>query len=339
MESTNLSMEVKLYRLWGSIKARVKHNGYYRELGIGMCSEWRDNPKTFIDHCLSIGYMPGLELDRVDGTKGYSPGNVRFVTPEVNQKNRINLNKHELCGELLTIFDLRELSPYSLPKYLISERIVRGWSVMRAVYTPLEVHKKEVTSKVNPKAARLLVSMKSRCLNPKDPAYHNYGGRGIYICDEWLNDPKAFYTWFESTKVNPKLELDRIDNDGPYAPWNCRWATRKENSNNRRSSHFETYKGERLTLPQLSEKYNIPYNILRSRIYEMGWSIDKAIETPPYVIARATMVEFNGQMYSIRGICRKLGLDHNKVHRLRKRNPELSVLQAIEEIINGQPGS
>lgn len=337
MESTRLSIEVKLYRLWGTVKARVKNNGYYRDLGIGMCPEWSDNPKKFIDYCLFLGYVPGLELDRIDGTKGYTPGNVRFTTSSDNQKNKINLKKYELYGELLTIFDLRELCPYPLPKYLIGHRIGNGWSVMKAVYTPLEVHKRKLTSRVNPKAARLLVSMKGRCLNPKDPAYHNYGGRGITICDEWLQNPEAFYSWFSSTKVNPNLELDRIDNNGPYSPENCRWVTRKENSNNRRSSHFEVYKGERLTLPQLSEKYNIPYNILRSRIYESKWSIEKALETPPYVIARATMVEFEGQMYSIRGVCRKLGIDHNKVHRLRKKDPNLSILEAIKEIIDGQP--
>ena len=70
------------------------------------------------------------------------------------------------------------------------------------------------------------LSMKGRCYRPKAQSFHNYGGRGIYVCDEWRGDFRAFSDWCKANGHGPGLQLDRIDNDGPYAPWNCRLVTR-----------------------------------------------------------------------------------------------------------------
>ena len=72
------------------------------------------------------------------------------------------------------------------------------------------------------------LAMKSRCTNPKNVAYKNYGGRGIKICEEWKNDFQAFYDY-----IGPREKgygIDRIDNDGNYEPGNVRWVTRSENT-------------------------------------------------------------------------------------------------------------
>lgn len=75
-------------------------------------------------------------------------------------------------------------------------------------------------------------SMKTRCYNANSPDYKNYGGRGIRICDTWLNDRAAFIGWGEANGYGPGLQLDRINNDGNYDPSNCRFVTPAVNSRN-----------------------------------------------------------------------------------------------------------
>lgn len=81
--------------------------------------------------------------------------------------------------------------------------------------------------------------MKSRCLNEKDARYHDYGGRGITVCDEWINSFVSFRSWAMSHGYDDKLQIDRIDNDGGYCPENCRWVTPYENVHNQRPRQYK----------------------------------------------------------------------------------------------------
>lgn len=107
--------------------------------------------------------------------------------------------------------------------------------------------------------------MRKRCNNPNSANYKNYGGRGITVCNEW-DDFLNFKDWSYNNGYSDLLSLDRIDNSSGYNPNNCRWADRFTQNNNTRKNKLYHVNGEMLTVSQLSRKYNINVQTLRSRI-------------------------------------------------------------------------
>lgn len=126
----------------------------------------------------------------------------------------------------------------------------------------------------------VLCRMKERCYNIKSKDYKNYGLRGIIICDEWLKSPQSFFDWAISNGYKENLTIDRIDVNGNYEPNNCRWITKKQQNNNRRTNKFITYNNETHTLAEWSEIVNIKYKVLHKRIKYFNWNIEKAFNTP-----------------------------------------------------------
>lgn len=124
-------------------------------------------------------------------------------------------------------------------------------------------------------------NVKRRCYNPNFKHFHYYGGRGISMCDEWRNDFNSFYKWSTSNGYDSHLTLDRINSNGNYEPNNCRWLTRKEQSNNTRRNHVFTINNESKTIAQWCELYNVPYERVRQRVMNYDWNILDALTTPP----------------------------------------------------------
>lgn len=117
--------------------------------------------------------------------------------------------------------------------------------------------------------------MKSRCNNPKDAKYANYGGRGIKVCEEWVYFT-GFYKWSMSNGYEDNLEIDRIDNDGDYEPGNCRWTTRKVQCNNFGKNHLLTYEGVTHTLQEWSEILGVNKSTMSTRAWR-GWSTEEIL--------------------------------------------------------------
>lgn len=116
--------------------------------------------------------------------------------------------------------------------------------------------------------------MRQRCNNPRFPAYKAYGGRGIVICERW----SAFENFYADmgSRPSPKHELDRIDNDGPYSPDNCRWTTQQANANNKRSNRIIEHNGDALTLAEWSRRTGMKYDTLLARL-DRGWPVERAL--------------------------------------------------------------
>lgn len=121
-------------------------------------------------------------------------------------------------------------------------------------------------------------SIKARCYNIKNEHYIDYGGRGITMCDEWINSFDVFLADM-GRRPSPKHSIDRIENDKGYYKENCRWATRKEQSNNRRNNVFLTFNNQTLSINEWAKKTNIKRMTISARI-KHGWTLEKALTTP-----------------------------------------------------------
>ena len=172
-------------------------------------------------------------------------------------------------------------------------------------HQPLKIEPKPATSpKAHPQHGfsytaeyRAWQGARKRCTEPKNAAWPRYGGRGITMCDRWLNDVAAFINDM-GAKPSPKHELDRIDNNKGYAPGNCRWVERTVNNRNRRGNRLVEWRGQTKTVMEWSELTGLSYATLSSRI-KTGWDIERAMTEPAQSNGRrikaALIVHVEGQ--------------------------------------------
>ena len=120
--------------------------------------------------------------------------------------------------------------------------------------------------------------LRSRCNNPNNPSYKNYGGRGICVCVRW----DKFENFYKDMGLMPKglNTIDRINTNGNYTPYNCRWASWSDQSRNKRTSLMVTFRGETKCLKDWTDKLNLRYDPIIQRLLKSKWSVEKALTTP-----------------------------------------------------------
>lgn len=123
------------------------------------------------------------------------------------------------------------------------------------------------------------VSMTGRCTNPNLREWPHYGGRGITVCSQWRN----FEGFLRDMGERPLgTSLDRIDNERSYEPGNCRWATPKEQSRNKRTSRMLTYRGVTKTITDWAEEMGVDRATLNHRVMVAGWPLEVAFSRQPH---------------------------------------------------------
>lgn len=166
---------------------------------------------------------------------------------------------------------------------------------------------------------RIWLNMKQRCNNPNNKDYVHYGNRGIKVCTEWESSFDSFRDWAIENGYTTELTLDRENNDRGYSPDNCRWATRKEQVNNRSNNLTFTYKGITRTLAEWSEIYGTNASTLHDRVMRLGYSFEEAITKPMPKIIRS--LTYKGKTQSLIDWSKELNIPYgtlksrlNKLH-------------------------
>ena len=175
-----------------------------------------------------------------------------FPTKNSKRKFRYGLYKCGFCGEEFRTQTSR-----------VKNKYIKSCGCYKKRRTS-ETHKTHGLQ--NTRIYKIWSTLKGRVLNPKNKAYKDYGGRGITLCDEWL-DVQNFYDWAMSNgyEENKGLSIDRIDNDGNYEPNNCRWTTRVIQNRNQRIQRNNTsgYRG----VSCCNYKYKAQINVNNKKIY------------------------------------------------------------------------
>ena len=172
----------------------------------------------------------------------------------------------------------------------------------------------KIRAKNKPKTSRQLtrsswINMKSRCYRQKDRQFANYGGRGITVCDKWIDDFDAFLA--DMGERPHGMSIDRIDNEKGYFPGNCRWATTKEQVRNTRRNKVIVYKGQTKCLASWADDLGISYRALICRM-QRGQAFEQAISL---VWRRIDNISHGNETKSISEWSRELGINYNQLWR------------------------
>jgi hypothetical protein len=169
-------------------------------------------------------------------------------------------------------------------------------------------------------------AMIQRCTNSNHKDWHSYGGRGITVCDRWLHSFE-FFLQDMGLKPDTTYSIDRIDVNGNYEPYNCRWASTEEQSMSRRDTRKLTFNNKTLNLKQWSKIVQIPYNILRQR-YDLKWTPEKILTTQPIKKSPPITITYKEQVITLTELSKITNIKRRTIYsRLQKG-------WSIEDIVN-----
>jgi len=163
---------------------------------------------------------------------------------------------------------------------------------------------------------RAWTAMKTRCYNKENASYANYGARGISICDRWRKSFDLFYADM-GPRPTPDHSLDRIDNDGPYGPENCRWADRKQQARNTRHNTRVTVNGISVCLTEAAEILGTDPDTVRARVLR-GWTDQDLVtgqgprkKPGPKTGTGSVWLTYQGETHTLSDWARMLGIKTN----------------------------
>lgn len=251
----------KLYPKWQNIKKE---------------SDWT-NFRNFETWAIKDGYNGSNYIHRKDKSKNWSETNCYISTSKYILK--VRLPKTSKVYPDITDLIIGELFAVKRIKNNI-------WLWQCSCGKQIKGTEKSIQKKVDKscghfkreskKLSTRWQSMRKRCYQKNHRGYHRYGGRGITICDEWLEDCTKFYKWALENGFKSELQLDRIDNNKGYSPDNCRWVTRKQNSRNRSTNKLITYNNQTKILIEWAEELGINYKILQDGL-KRGYKFENLI--------------------------------------------------------------
>jgi hypothetical protein len=280
------------FRIWNHMVQRcVNPNDAqyprYGGRGIKVCAGWLASFEAFL---ADMGRRPGrrYSLDRIDVNGDYESGNCRWATRAEQAANTRRNHRITCHGETLTVSEWAKKT--GLHRKTITRRIQGGMPVESAISIPAGVGKGPTHGRVGLISLpeyRIWVGINRRCHSPAGRDYHRYGGRGIYVCDRWRSrGVKKSREQFEAflqdmgRRPSPAHSLDRIDNDGPYSPENCRWATAAEQNANRRGARLVEWRGKLINLSALARSLGLSEATVDSRL-RRGWTLEEAVLLKP----------------------------------------------------------
>lgn len=212
-----------------------------------------------------------------------------YINKKVPEKRKQRVQIGDVFGELTVIENLGQLKndPHFHSKVKCScgnEFVTRDTFLICGKKTccpQCSIEKKQTHGLSDTPIFYVWQGIRDRCTNPKNKQYKNYGGRGISVCEEWMNSSDAFIEWAIQNGYEEGLQLGRININGNYEPSNCKFVTQLENARNKRNIIHIHFEGKLLTISEVAEITGLREELIYQRIHRGNWSEYDATHTIP----------------------------------------------------------